>query len=127
MIPNKNDTLTYDIQIQLKLCIDKTHIHTHTYITNTLKATCNKYRKVTSLITFQANGLQCPSIIPEWPKLKPDSSFVYSENYYSLPVPVHKYEYYTSNLNCPIKKLSLHVNVCFFTAFHSIPRVVRVP
>ncbi len=35
---------------------------------------------------------------------------------------------YTSNSNCPIKKLNLHhVNVRFFTGFHSKPRVLRVP
>ena len=41
---------------------------------------------------------------------------------------VISYIYYTSNSNCPIKKLNLHhVNVRFFTGFHSKPRVLRVP
>ena len=47
-------------------------------------------------------------------------SFVWADNNNCL--------YYTSNSNCPIKKPYLyHVTMRFFTAFHSIPRVLRVP
>ncbi len=49
----------------------------------------------------------------------------------SSPHPVilmNQSEYYTSNSNCPIKKLNLHhANVRYFTGFYSKPRVLRVP